>query len=223
MKLPTFFKLITHLSCLVLFPCAVFAQEEGASFPVYGEQLEFQPPSGWKLAWMSGAEDGPYLAEYIPEHEDIDAWREGYLSVQRFEYPPSDVLQEIKAHKTRLADIALDQYITQAQETCGGQHQAMSQRTNMFNGIYFAVGGGYCDKYGPSAPFGEGAFVAIAEGKQFFFKIQYAWRPISAAEQQRNRPWRIAPQQAKEYLESIKTISLCGGEHQPECQISYIP
>lgn len=220
------FQKIFNLAVQLLFPALLsfttFAAEDGVPFAVSGEQVEFHPPSGWKLAWMSGKGNGSYLAEYIPEKENVNEWREGYLAIERLEYPSNEVLREIENNKTRIADLGLIQFLKKAKETCGGQHAAMSQRTNIFNGVYFAVGGGYCDRYGPAAPFGEGAFVAFAEGKRYFFRIQYAWRPKSVDDQKVNTPWRITPEKAKEYIESIKSMSLCGGDVQPVCKVAYV-
>lgn len=213
--------LLIQFLFLASFSFYTFAAEDGTPFAVNGEQMDYSPPSGWKLAWMHGKQDGPFIAEYIPENEDINAWREGYLSMQRFEYPSVEMLHKLKENKTRIADMGLIQTVNKANETCGGQHTPMSQRTNTFNNVYFAVGGGYCDKYGTAAPYGEGSFVAFAEGKKFFYRIQYSWRPKSADDQKSNLPWRITPSKAKEYLESIKAMSLCGGDEQPACKVSY--
>jgi hypothetical protein len=214
-------KLSTTMRFLLLFvgmPLAASAADDGVPFSVVGEQLDHHPPEGWKLAWMNGKADGTYIAEYISEAEDINSWREGYLAIERLEYPPAEVLKEIEKRKSRVADVALYQLVRKAKETCGGQHVEMTQRTNTFNGVYFAVGGGYCDRYGKVAPFGEGSFVAFAEGKSYLFRIQYGWRPKSAQDQEGNVPWRIAPQKAKQYLEAIKAMSLCGGLDQPACR-----
>jgi hypothetical protein len=86
-----------------------------------------------------------------------------------------------------------------------------------FNETYIAVSGGFCDSYGPAAPFGEGAIFAFAEGKEFLFRIQYGWRPKSAIEQRVNIPWRIDPETARKYVEAIKATSLCNGPAQPMC------
>lgn len=222
MKLQAIVYLVAQLLFLAPLSAPAHAAEDGTPFAVSGEQLEFQPPGGWKLAWMSGKADGSYIAEYIPENEDINTWRDGYFAVQRYEYPSKEALKEIENNKSRFADFALIQYIKMAKNGCGGQHNAMSQRTNTFNGVYFAVGGGYCDRYGPAAPFGEGSFVAIAEGQRYFFKIQYGWRPKSINDQKVNAPWHLTPEKAKEYLESIKTISLCGSDGLPACKVVYV-
>ena len=206
------------LALLTAMPLVVSAANEGAPFLIIGEQLDHRPPAGWKLAWMSGKADGSYIVEYISEDEDIKSWRKGYLAIERLEYPPPEVLQEIEKYKTRLADVALHQFVKRAKETCGGQHTEMVQRTSTFNGVYFAVGGGYCDRYGQAAPFGEGSFIAFAEGKNYFFRLQYGWRPKTIEEQERNIPWRIDPQRASQYLEAIKETALCGGLDQPACR-----
>lgn len=215
-------KLSTTVHFLLLLfvgaPFAVSAENDGVPFSVIGEQLDHRPPEGWKLAWMSGKADGSYIVEYIPDAEDINSWRVGYLAIERLEYPPTEVLKELEKHKTRVADVALYQLVKKAKETCGGQIAEMARRTNTFNGVYFAVSGGYCDRYGQAAPFGEGSFIAFAEGNSYLFRIQYGWRPKTAQDQENNIPWRIAPQKATQYLEAIKATSLCGGLDQPACR-----
>ena len=203
-------------------PYASSAEEGGAPFTVMGERIDHPVPKGWKLAWMSGKPDGRFVVEYIPEIEQVDSWREGYLAIERLPYPAAEAMKEIESKKQTTSGLALSLYIQMAKERCGGKHESMSQRSNIFNGTYFSVGGGFCDKYGPSAPFGEGSFVAFAQGKDFLFRIQYGWRPKSAQELNMNLPWRIAPQIAKEYLEAIKASSLCAGIGQPECKTSYV-
>lgn len=206
------------LASVIGMPFAAFATEDGLPFTVIGEQLIHPPPTGWKLAWMSGNANGSYVVEYIPEAEDINLWRGGYLAIERLAYPPAAVLKKIDEAKARLADVALFQFIKRAKETCGGQHSEMSQRTNVYNGVYMAVGGGFCDRYGPAAPFGEGSFLAFAEGKEYLFRIQYGWRPNSLEEKSSNIPWRITRQRAEQYLEAIMASSLCGGLAQPTCR-----
>lgn len=190
---------------------------EGTSFPVIGEQLDHAPPPGWKLAWMTGKADGTYGVEYIPAEENIKTWRGGYLAIARMEYPSAEIRKEIENSKTRVADIALLKYGEVSKKTCGGTHEQMSQRTSVFNGIYFGVSGGFCDKYGPMAPFGEGSVYAFIEGKDYLFRIQYGWRPLSADDQKEYLPWRIAPQKVRGYVEAIRTTTLCGGEGQKMC------
>jgi hypothetical protein len=219
-------KLLTSVIPLFLLlttsPFATSAPENGAPFAVVGEQLDYAAPKGWKLAWMDGKPDGSYVAEYIPQTEEINSWRDGYLAIARLPYPPAQILKEIENSKTTISELALIQYIQKAKDTCGGKHEAMSQRTNTFNDIYVAVGGGFCDKYGSAAPFGEGAFVAFAQGKNYLFRVRYGWRPRSDQNQSDNLPWRITPSVAKEYLEAIKALSLCAGVGQPACKNNYV-
>jgi len=214
-----YFVRIAMTFCLTAIFLPALAAEDGMPFPVIGEQLDHRPPEGWKLAWMSGKADGNYLIEYIPKEEDIHSWREGYLLIQRLSYPPKEALTELEKHKTRIADAALYEFIKQAKQACSGRHSGMEQRTNTFNGVYFAIGGGYCDRYGSAAPFGEGSIVAFAEGEKYLFRIQYGWRPQSTLEQTNNHiPWRISPDKAKQYLGAIKATSLCGGSGEPACR-----
>jgi hypothetical protein len=217
--------LLLPISLSLLFatsPPTTLATEDGAPFAVTGEQIDHPVPKDWKLAWMGGKSDGRFVVEYIPEAEQIDSWREGYLAIERLPYPSAEALKDIESKKRTVSEFALSLYIQIATETCGGKHQSMSQRSNTFNGTYFSVGGGFCDKYGSAAPFGEGSFVAFAQGTSFLFRIQYGWRPKSVQELSANLPWRITPQVAKKYLEAIKASLLCAGIGQPECKNSYV-
>lgn len=193
-------------------------QDQGKPFTVSGEQLQHPIPKGWKLAWMEGTPDGGYLAEYIPQADDINNWREGYLSIQRAAYPGAAVVEQIAKANAKVSDVALVQFMKMAADNCGGHHQAMSKGTNTFNGVHFAVSGGYCDKYGPAAPFGEGSVIAYVDGRDYLFRIQYSWRPKDEQAQKDNLPWRIAPAVSTGYMLAIKESSLCGGGGgQPAC------
>ena len=196
-------------------------ESDGKSFAVLGEQVDHQIPNGWKLAWMDGQVDGRYLMEFIPADEDIKAWRSGYLAIERIPLPSTEAMEEVRQMKTSLAEVGLHYFINQAESRCGGRHEEMSRRVNTFNGILFAVSGGFCSRYGATAPFGEGAFVAFLEGQQNIFRIQYAWRPASEADGNLHLPWRISPDKAGAYLNAIKATTLCGAENQPVCQINY--
>jgi len=195
-------------------PIVTFATEKGTPFRVIGEQLEHPIPKNWKLAWMDGKPDGRFVVEYIPENDDINTWRKGYLAIERLPYPSSEVMQQIEGN---ISEFALSRYIQLAKERCAGKHKAMSQRTNTFKNTLMSVGGGFCDKYGPAAPFGEGSFVAFVQGEDFLFRVQYGWRPDSTKELNANLPWRISRQAATQYLEAIKASSLCGGTGEREC------
>lgn len=211
----------TSLLALLMTIWLAGAAHASAPFAVNGEQLDYPVPSGWKLAWMEGKPNGEFYAEYIPSDEDIRSWRKGYLLVKRVPYPPAEVMAEIKKGKARFNEIVLAQHMRGAATSCSGKHNAMAARLNTFNGIPFAVSGGFCERYGDSAPYGEGAFVAFAEGRDYFFQIQYGWRPASAQEATMNLPWRIKPREAEAYLNALKTMTLCGGLQQPACKIDY--
>jgi hypothetical protein len=202
----------------VLLPHAALSEVDGAPFAVIGERVDHPVPKGWKLAWMGGKPDGRFVVEYIPASEQIDSWRGGYLAIERLPYPSPEVLDELASKKQAASEFALSLYIQMAKKNCGGKHESMSQRSNVFNGAIFSVGGGFCGRYGPAAPFGEGALVAFVQGKSFLFRIQYGWRPKSAQELSANLPWRITSQVAQKYLGAIKASSLCAGVGQPECE-----
>lgn len=193
------------------------APDAGKPFAVHGERLTLPVPPQWKLAWMQGDGDGDYVAEYIPQDEDITSWRGGYLQISRAAYPGADVLAQLAKAKANIVDVALAQHIRTAASQCGGRHQAMPQHALTYSNVRFAVGGGFCDRYGPAAPLGEGAFMAFVEGKDYLFRIHYGWRPATQQEHDSNLPWRITPAASLRYLESIKAATLCGGDAQPAC------
>nr|WP_315201381.1 hypothetical protein [uncultured Albidiferax sp.] len=204
----------------VLTPHTGYAAENAAPFLVVGEQLAHPPPEGWKRAWTGGQADGSYIVEFIPATENIDAWRQGYLAIERLEYPGKDVLQRLAERNMKVSDLALYQLTSKAKETCPGQHTAIEHKRYQSSGVSFAVGGGFCDLYGPAAPYGEGSVVAFAEGKNYLFRIQYGWRPQSIQAREDNLPLRIPPKKLQEYLDAIRMSSLCGGPEQPVCKIS---
>jgi hypothetical protein len=210
----------------VLFACVAnnaFAAEKGQPFDVSGERIDIQAPAGWKLAWMDGTPNGSYLQEFIPENEDINTWRKGYLSIRRIAYPPAATVEEIKRANSHVADAALASFMKATAANCSEKHTAMSQRANDFNGVHFAVGGGFCDRHGPAMPFGEGAIIAFVEGRDFLFFMQYGWRPADEREAQSNLPLRQSSDVIRSYLEAIKATSLCGGAGQPVCKYQNNP
>lgn len=210
------------LSLMLLNISVAYAVDsDGAPFVVKGERLDFSVPEGWRLAWMEGEADGNYFVEYIPKDEKIESWRGGYLMVRRFKYPSPEMMKQIRDQKMNFAAILLQKFMQDAQKACPGKNVQMVQRTDTFNGIPFAVSGGFCDLYGPAAPNGEGAFVAYAEGKDYFFQIQYGWRPATVEERTMNLPWRITPEKSAEYLNAMKKYTLCGGAQEPACKLIY--
>jgi hypothetical protein len=192
---------------------------DGAPFSVKGERLDMASPDGWKLAWQEGDQDGQYFVEYIPENENIHSWKNGYLMIVRRLYPPPEIMKEINEANNRVADFVLMQNINAVQRWCPDNHEPMSLGRNTFNGIYFAVSGGYCSLSGENRPFGEGAFTIFAEGKDFFYEIRYGWRPQSK-EEQKVSPWGIDKKTAQSYLESIKSVTLCD-EGKANCKNLY--
>lgn len=176
---------------------------------------------GKLLGWMDGQPDGHYFVEYILATDNINNWRRGYLSIERMLYPSDIVLTEFAKYKIHLSELALYQFMKGAEDTCKGTHRGMSQRINIFNGILFTVSGGFCDEYGPTAPFGEGAIIAIGEGRDYLFQIKYAWRPESAENRNNNLPWEIDDKTIKKYIDFIKEATLCGGINQSKCKNTY--
>lgn len=191
----------------------------GSAFEVHGEQLQHAVPAGWTLAWMDGdrSGNGEVMAEYLPPGEDIQNWRGGYLLIRRLPMPAADVLQQVAASGATLAQVGITQQQEKAKKFCAGSFTPTSARSNRFNGVEFAVAGGFCDKVGPAAPFGEGAVVAFVQGHGFMHQVQYSWRPLDAAELRRNKPYRIEPARTAGYMQAITSTTLCGGDQQPTC------
>lgn len=213
-------KILFAIAIVVVSTSASYADAlEGTPFSVKGERLDVTPPNGWKVAWMKGDPNSEYFVEYIPENEDINSWKGGYLMVVRKPYPVPEIMKKIAEAKTRIADLAIINAINTATKNCPDNHEPTSQRTNTFNGVYFAVGGGYCSLGAENVPFGEGAFLAFVEGRDFLYTIQYGWRPQSEAEK-RVSPWGIEESKAKFYLESITSATLCD-DSKSNCKNSY--
>ncbi|SDG37429.1 MULTISPECIES: hypothetical protein [unclassified Duganella] len=213
-------RILTTVALCALLSANAAAQEQpeaGKPFTINGEQVTLPVPKFWKLAWMEGTPDGANVLEYIPPDEDIKSWRGGYLQISRSAYPAPELLAQLEQAKANITDVALAQNTRDAAKGCGGKYQAMPQHALTFNNVRFAVGGGFCDLYGPAAPLGEGAFVAFIQGKDYLFRIHYGWRPATPEEQKSHLPWRITPAASLRYLESIKAATLCGGKDQAAC------
>ncbi|HDS1579686.1 TPA: hypothetical protein QEL15_001761 [Stenotrophomonas maltophilia] len=195
------------------------AGEPGSPFAVHGEQVQHAIPAGWTLAWMEGdrSGNGEVLAEYLPPGEPLQAWRGGYLLIHRLPMPDAEVMKQVAASGATLVQVALSQQQDKARGFCAGKFTPTSARSNRFNGVEFAVAGGFCVKVGPAAPFGEGAVVAYLQGNGFIHQVQYGWRPADAAEQRRDLPYRIAPAKVAGYMQAITASTLCGGASQPLC------
>lgn len=183
---------------------------EGNVFQPQGENLVIQTPPGWRLAYMNGDPNGDYVAEFMPNNESHDSWREGMMSVQRGAYemasgahPSTQIVQRV------LHDL---------QRNCAGRFTPMKQKDSMSNGAYASISGGFCDRYADSsaAPYGEGKLVAVLEGKKNLFLMQFGWRPATE-DSWKNIAWRITPQQLQQYLNLLNQANLCGGEGQLSC------
>lgn len=197
-----------------------YAESDGKPFKVNGERLDLSPPDNWKLAWMSGDPNKSYFVEYIPENDDINSWKNGYLLIERYPYPPPEILEELAASKMRIATVALIQLTNLVAKDCPDKFEPTSQKIDTFNGLFFAVGGGYCSIGRKITKYGEGAFTAFVEGKDFIYKIQYGWRPQTEAEK-RSSPWGIDEKTATFYLESLKSATLCD-DSKSNCKNNYL-
>jgi len=181
---------------------------EGKVFTPNGENLVIQPPSGWRLAYMNGDPSGDYVVEFMPQNESHENWREGYMSVQR---GAADV--SAGAH---MSTPLVQRILQGAQRNCSGHFTAMKQKDTMTNGAYTSISGGFCDRVGSTAPFGEGSVVAVVEGTRNLFLVQFGWRPATESEL-KNYAWRITPQKLQQYLDLLNHATLCGGPDQLPC------
>lgn len=208
---------------LINLPMAVPALADtvvGMPFNVKGERLDVTMPPGWKIVWMEGDPRGEYFVEYAPPGEDVETWKTGHLSIIRKPYPSAQTMKEISDAKLKVADVALIGMVKRLSSACAA-YEEITMRTTTANGLYLALGGGFCGKPSENAPLGEGAFVAFYESKNFIYKVQYSWRPQSEAEKQ-SSPWGIDAAHAKLYRESIKSATLCD-ESKKTCKTRYLP
>ncbi|WP_050475793.1 hypothetical protein [Herbaspirillum rhizosphaerae] len=175
---------------------------EGNVFQPIGENLVVQPPSGWRLAYMNGSPTGDYVVEFMPQNETHENWREGYMSVQR---GAADV-----GAGTHLSTQIVQRVLQGAQRNCSGHFTAMKQKDSMTNGAYTSISGGFCDRLGSAAPFGEGSLIGVFEGTKNLFLVQFGWRPATENELKGN-PLRITPQRLQQFLDVMNRATLCGG------------
>ena len=192
----------------------------GMPFNVKGERLDVTPPPDWKIIWMEGDPKGEYLVEYAPPGEDVENWKTGHLSIVRKPFPSAQTMKEIRDAKLKVADVALIGMVKRISGGCAG-YEEVTMRTSNANGLYLALGGGFCSKPSDNAPLGEGAFVGFYESKNFIYKVQYSWRPQSDAEKQSSL-WGIDAAHAKLYRESLKSAALCD-ESKKTCKTRYLP
>ena len=198
---------LTLTATLTAMPAAHAAQE-GSLFQPNGENLIIQPPSGWRLAYMNGDPNGDYVVEFLPQNESHDSWREGYMSVQRGAASVSPGVH--------MSTQIVQRVLQGAQNGCSGHFTPMKQKDSMTNGAYTSISGGFCDRYGPAAPFGEGSLVAVIEGTKNLFLVQFGWRP-STPNELNGYPLRITPQRLQVLLDQLNRAMLCGGADQLTC------
>ncbi len=179
---------------------------EGSIFQPNGENLIIQPPSGWRLAYMNGDPNGDYVVEFMPQNESHDSWREGYMSVQRGAIDGT----------AGMSSQIVQRVLQGAQLNCQGHFAAMKRKDTMTNGAATSISGGFCDRYGAVAPYGEGSMIAVVEGKEHLFLVQFGWRPATENEL-KDYGWRITPQKLQVYLDLLNHATLCGGKEQPPC------
>lgn len=179
---------------------------EGSIFQPNGENLLIQPPAGWRLAYMNGDPNGDYVVEFMPRNESHDSWREGYMSVQRGALD----------NTTGMASLFVQRVLQGVQLKCAGRFTPMKRKDSTSNGAVTSISGGFCDRYGPAAPYGEGSVVAVVEGKANLFVVQFGWRPATENEL-KDYGWRITPQKLQTYLDLLNRATLCGGKDQPAC------
>jgi len=191
---------------LVVSACATHPAAN--TLPSNGENLEIRPPAGWRLSYTTGDPESNYLVEFMPNSEDHDSWREGYMSVQRGAYTP--------IAGQHLATQAVSGLIQAAQTKCAGHFSAMQQKETQTNGAYTTIGGGFCERYSSVAPYGEGSLTAVIEGKKNLFLVQFGWRPATENDL-KDYNWRIKPERLQQYLNLLNQATLCGGPSEIPC------
>jgi len=188
---------------------------------VSGEQPDVAVPAGWKLAYKAVHPDGAYFFEYIPEGENIDNWRSGYLFVGRAPYPEHRKKTDLNQPKAAsIGDAMVSAIQKEVADACKGQgsFMPMSHRWNIFNGSRVSVSGGFCSKMGSAAPYGEGAIVSVIEGEEYLHQISFHWRPISAEQREKRMPaWGDTDENIIRYLQTIRATKLCGGKNGAAC------
>ena len=189
---------------------------EGALFQPNGENLMISHPPGWRMAYMDGSPDGDYVVDFLPPNEAHDSWREGYMGVQRRTFPDSPLLDNIKARNLTLAQVAVQEIMQNSQRNCPGRFLPMGQKNTVTNGIPTSVSGGFCDRVGAMAPYGEGSVIAVFQGQERLFVVQFGWRPATQNEL-KEYGWRITPARLQQYLDLLNGATLCGGAEEGAC------
>jgi len=201
---------------LVLPPPLAQAEAEGRLFQPTGENLMIAPPAGWRLAYMDGDPEGDYVVDFLPKNEAHDSWREGYMSVQRRTFPEAALRDNIRARNLTMPQVAISEVMQIAQRKCPGRFVPMGQKDSLTNNIPTSVSGGFCDRLGPSAPYGEGSVMAVFEGKERLFVVQFSWRP-STENELKQFAYRISPERLQQFLDLLNAATLCGGPDEGRC------
>ncbi|MBG7618604.1 hypothetical protein I5R65_03940 [Herbaspirillum sp. AP02] len=208
--------LATCAALLMLTPMPSHAEAEGRLFQPVGENLMIAPPPGWRLAYMNGDPEGDYMVDFLPANEAHDSWREGYMGVQRRSFPDAGLLANIRARNLSVPQVALSEVMQGAQRNCPGRFVPMSQKDGSTNNIPLSVSGGFCDRVGPSAPYGEGTVLAVYQGKERLFVVQFSWRPPTE-NALKQYPYRISPAGLQQFLDLLNAATLCGGPDEGKC------
>lgn len=204
------------LSLALMLPRALRAEVTGRIFQPAGENLMIAPPAGWRLAYMDGDPGGEYVVDFLPANEAHDSWREGYMGVQRRGYPGASLVENIQARNLSIAQVALAEVMQGAQRNCPGRFNAMGQKVSMTNNMPTAISGGFCERVGPAAPYGEGTVLGVFQGKQYLFVVQFSWRP-STANELNQFAFRITPARLQQFLDLMNAATLCGGPDEGKC------
>lgn len=204
------------IALAALAPAPAWAGAEGAVFQPRGENLMISPPPGWRMAFMDGDPGGEYVVDFLPANEAHDSWREGYMGIQRRSFPDSALVNNITARNLTVAQVAITEVMQGAQRNCPGRFVPMKQKDSLTNNIPTSVSGGFCDRAGAAAPYGEGTVIAVYQGKERLFVVQFSWRP-STQNELKQYAYRIAPAKLQQYLDLLNGASLCGGPDEGAC------
>ncbi|MFL9925809.1 hypothetical protein PQR62_16125 [Herbaspirillum lusitanum] len=189
---------------------------EGSVFQPNGENLIIQTPPNWRMAYMNGDPGSDYVVEFLPPNEAHDSWREGYMSVQRRTLPGSALMDGIRARQLTLSSVAVGEVLQNVQRNCAGKFMQMRQKDTLTGSAPTSISGGFCDRYGAAAPYGEGSVFAVVEGKKSLFVVQFGWRPATQDEN-KQFGYRISPERLQVYLDLLNRAVLCGADDEPAC------
>lgn len=199
-----------------LLPLQARAEAEGSVFQPRGENLMISPPAGWRMAFMDGDPGGDYVVDFLPANEAHDSWREGYMGIQRRSFPDSALVANITARNLTVAQVAITEVMQNAQRNCPGRFVPMKQKDSLTNGIPTSTSGGFCDRAGAAAPYGEGTVLAVYQGKERLFVVQFSWRP-STQNELNQYAFRITPARLQQFLDLMNAATLCGGPDEGAC------